>query len=201
MLTSRLAAHTIVLLVVATHSVTLRASTPADGVVYHIRTTDLRLRALVEEGVRSSPTFRALVGRLIGSDVVIYLQCEEELRSRSDGRLTFVTTAGGYRYVVVRLRPLRVRAHEIALLGHELRHAVEIVDAPAIVDAPSLAREYTRMGHLSRMATPERIAFDTDAAINAGHQVLAELGIHRKERRHQQAFTVDSEDASAHAPR
>jgi hypothetical protein len=195
--TSPHATLVIVLLVAATASVTLGASTPEDGAVYHIRTTDLRLRTLITDGVRGSPTFRALVDRLVASDVVVYLRSEEALPSRADGRLAFIAAAGGYRYVVVRLRPMRSRAHQIALLGHELRHAVEIADAPLVVDTASLAREYERIGYASRLAEQDRITFDTDAAIAAGYQVLAELGVHRKERRRPRMVSVDSEEASA----
>lgn len=148
---------------------------PEEGAPYHLRTTDHRLRALMQDGVRTSPTFRALVERLIASDVVVYVRCDNQPASHIDGRLTFAAQAGGYRYIVVRLRPIASRMHLLALLAHELRHAVEIADTPAIVDGPSLAREYERMGYISRMGSASGIAFDTAAAVQAGEKVLREL--------------------------
>ncbi len=150
------------------------ALTPADGAAFHVRTTDLELRLVIADGMRQSPTFRALVQRLTGSDVVVYV-CRWHRQAGADGSLTFAATAGGYRYVVVRVSTQRSQLQLLALLAHELRHAVEVAETPAIVDAPSLAREYARLGYVSQMSRGGRVAFDTEAAIAAGHQVLVEL--------------------------
>lgn len=146
-----------------------------DGVPFHVRTTDPRLRRLVRDGLETSPTFRALVDRLIGSDVIVYLECDNFPSSGVDGRLSFATSAGGYRYLLIRIRQKGTRQHEIALLAHELRHAVEVVDTPSIVDAASMAREYERMGYVMRWAQLPVTAFDTAAAVQAGYEVLREL--------------------------
>jgi hypothetical protein len=140
-----------------------------------IRTADARMHALIDQGLRESVTFRALVERIRQSDVVVYVRCDGDRYSRVAGRLTFVSTAGGFRYVVVRLKPMQTAAEQIAMLAHELQHAVEIADAPAIVDSASLAREYLRIGHVNRWSETPGIAFDTDAAVEAGRQVLGEL--------------------------
>jgi hypothetical protein len=169
-----LAAHALILLVVMVPNA-FGAITPADGAPYHVRTTDPTLTALIQDGVRTSPTFRALVERLIASDVVVYLRCEHQIATHADGRLTFAASAGGLRYVVVRVRRMPSRTHLLALIGHELQHAVEIADTPAIVDGPSLAREYERRGYISRWASGGGIAFDTADAVHAGEKVLREL--------------------------
>jgi hypothetical protein len=141
----------------------------------HIRTTDVRMRRLLEEGMFGSRSLRALVERIQRSDVVVYVHCERYAPSRVAGRLTFVSAAGGVRYVVVRLMRLESRAQQIALLAHELQHAVEIADTPAIVDAASLAREYHRIGQVNTWSTAPGIAFDTIAAVDMGHRVLSEI--------------------------
>jgi hypothetical protein len=140
-----------------------------------IRTTDARIRALIDVAVLASPSLRALVERVERSDVVVYVQCERYAPSRVAGRLTFISAAGGLRYVVVRLMRLESRAQQIALLAHELQHAVEIADTPAIVDGPTLAREYHRMGHVNPWSPTPGIAFDTTAAVDVGRQVLTEV--------------------------
>lgn len=150
------------------------ASTPADGAAFHLRTTDLELRLAIDDGMRQSPTFRALVQSLTGSDIVVYV-CRWHRRAGADGSLTFVSAAGGYRYVVVRVSAQPSPPQLLALLAHELRHAVEVAETPAIVDPPSLAREYARLGYVSQVSGADRIAFDTAAAVAAGHQVLSEL--------------------------
>ena len=149
------------------------AQTFDDDPQNHIRTTDRRLIRLMHDGVRASDTFRGIVHRLRRSDVIVYLECGGNTRS-ADGRLTFVSTAGGFRYVHIRVARLASADVQIALIGHELRHAVEIADAPAVVDAQSLAREYERIGFLnSRHLTGT--SYDSDAAVKAGYQVLRDL--------------------------
>jgi hypothetical protein len=59
------------LFLVATPSIANAADPSWDGLRGHIRTTDDRLRRLLDLGMRSSPTFRALVHRLLESDVVV----------------------------------------------------------------------------------------------------------------------------------
>jgi len=162
------------LLLVATPSIANAADPSVDGLGGRIRTTDDRLRRLLERGTRSSQTFRALVHRLLASDVVVYLWCDNSDAARTDGRLTFVSSAGGLRYVVVRLSRLHSRERQIAIMAHELRHAVEIADAPEVVDGASMVREYQRIG-FSRDTRSERLIFDSQAAIDAGVQVLREL--------------------------
>jgi hypothetical protein len=137
-----------------------------------IRSTDRRLRALLEEGLRTSPTLRALVARLYASDVVVYLQCNGP--AGPDGRLTFLSSVGGYRYLVVRVSRL-ARMQQIAMMAHELQHAVEIAETPAIVDGASLVREYRRIGYENPWSQLPGVSFDTTAAVRAGEQVLREL--------------------------
>jgi hypothetical protein len=142
-----------------------------------LRTADPRIRALIDEGRRTSPTFRALAARIERSDVVVYVQCEAPSSRLGGGRLVFVSSAGGFRYVVVRMGWLPSRRQQIAMLAHELQHAVEIADTPAIVDSESLAREYTRMADAKEVtrAGAATTAFDTHAANVAGSRVLRAL--------------------------
>lgn len=141
----------------------------------HVRTTDPGLRRLVQQGARASPIFRALMNRIEQSDVVVYLRCDGNLLSGSEGRLTFVSSAGGYRYVLARLRRRQSSDHQLAIIAHELQHAVEIANAPAIVDSPSLAREFQKIGFVNFYAPEPGIAFDSEAAIQTGNRVLREL--------------------------
>jgi hypothetical protein len=161
-------------LLVATTSLANASDPLRNGLRGRIRTTDDRLRRLLDQGLRTSPTFRALVERLLDSDVVVYLWCDATREHGTDGRLTFVSAVGGLRYVVVRLVPLASAERQIALMAHELRHAIEIADAPDVVDQESLAREYRRIGYLSRMPW-STIAYDSRAAVDAGIAVLREL--------------------------
>lgn len=139
-----------------------------------LRTGDRRVRALLHEAVARSASLRALVARLERSDVVVYLRCEA-LPPHLDGRLTFVSAAGGFRYVVVHLAVERSALRKMAALGHELQHALEIADRPEIVDQASLARAYATFGFERPTRHFAVTAFDTVAAVEVGKQVRREL--------------------------
>jgi hypothetical protein len=96
------------------------------------------------------------------------------MSSRLFGRLTLLGAGGERRYVKVRIACMLTVAQQIAALGHELRHAVEIADAPSVVDNASLAAEYRRVGFASSV-TRRGDGFESRAAIDAARQVWAEL--------------------------
>jgi hypothetical protein len=145
---------------------------PRDG--SHVRTMDKRLRTAIDEGLARSASFRGLIARLDGSDVIVYVEPECPMSSRLFGRLTLLGAGGERRYVKVRIACMLTVAQQIAALGHELRHAVEIADAPSVVDDASLAAEYRRVGFAS-CVTRRGDGFESRAAIDAARQVWAEL--------------------------
>ena len=63
------------------------------------------------------------------------------------------------------------RREAIALIGHELQHALEIADATEVRDTTSLVRLYERIGHMSI----GEHAYDTEAARDTGRVVRREL--------------------------
>jgi hypothetical protein len=141
-----------------------------------VRTTDQRLARLVFDGMRTSPTFRSLVDRLNSSDVVVYLRCDSAPPLGIAGRLSFLGTGGGFRYVIVRVSYLPSHARQLAILGHELQHAVEVAETPQIIDPESLAREYTgNVGYPTFWSTASGRTYDSAAANEVGSQVLREM--------------------------
>ena len=169
--------HALALVLVAPPVAASSDVSPASPHQPRIRTLETRLHAVLARGVEASATFRALVTRLERSDVVVYL--EYEACTRRDvtwlaGRLTFVSAAGGVRYVLVRVRSMAAVDQEIAIVAHELQHAVEVADRPAIVDAASMLREYGRFGRMKGTSV-RGFTFDTQTAIDVGAQVRREL--------------------------
>ena len=154
----------------------VRASDPTEALnvpVPHVRAEDPQMRALIADAMASSGTVRALVARITASDVVVFVACERNPAVKAAGRLNFMVSAGGLRYLVIRLKPAR-RSAAIAMLAHELQHAAEIADTPSIVDGQSLGREYERIGYRSH-AAHGGLAFDTKAAVDTGRRVAEEL--------------------------
>jgi hypothetical protein len=146
---------------------------PRDG--GHVRTTDTRLRAGINEGMARSSSFRDLVARLDGSDVIVYVEPECPMSQRLFGRLTFMGAGGDRRYVNVRIACGLTDDEQIAALGHELRHAVEIAEAPSVVDIASLAALYRQIGFASH-GMPHGVGFESRAAIDSARRVWTELG-------------------------
>lgn len=129
----------------------------------HIRTTERELEELVATGTDRSASFRALVERLEQTNLIVYLQCEAAT-STHFGRLIFLSNAGGRRYAVVRLRCPLVEYQQLALLGHELQHAVEVGEATQVVDQQSLMAHYRQVGFRAREDVGVGLAFETEAA-------------------------------------
>jgi hypothetical protein len=129
----------------------------------HIRTTERELEELVVKGTERSASFRTLIDRLEQTNLIVYLQCEAAT-STHFGRLIFVSNAGGRRYVVIRVRCPLVEYQQVALLGHELQHAVEVGEAADIVDQRTLITYYQQVGFRARDGAGASLAFETEAA-------------------------------------
>jgi hypothetical protein len=125
--------------------------------------------ALVRDAARVSETVRALLGRLAASDLVVLVEVTDQ-QGPFSGDTSFVTCAGGFRYVLVRVSRRLPVWDQIAVLGHELQHAVEVAEAPEVVSDPTLAQLFTRIGRPVRKRT-----YETDAAIAVLRQVGAEV--------------------------
>lgn len=138
-----------------------------------LRLTDPRVEKVVEHGRQQSPSFRALLDQLEATDVVVYVECGR-LRARVDGQLTFVTAAAGTRYVLVQIAWDLHLPRKIAILGHELQHALEVARNPDVVSATTMAAAYQRFG-FTRTRGSERMEFDTVAAIDTGNAIWQEL--------------------------
>ena len=125
---------------------------------------------------RRLAALRALVQRLTGGDVVVYLR-HEGLPEGVHGRLSFLTSASGTRYVLIALTPDLDTRRAIVVLGHELRHAVEVPEQPQIVDERSFVMAYEQATYQRRLYADGRMGFDTLAAVHAGLDVWKELAL------------------------
>jgi hypothetical protein len=114
-----------------------------EAVAYHVRTTDPRVQSWLELGAAESQTFRDLLRRLGESDLIVHVQVVDRLTVA--GQTYIVASTGGVRYVRIEVVPERHARDTVALVGHELQHAVEIADAPQVRDRESLAQFYRLM--------------------------------------------------------
>jgi hypothetical protein len=137
----------------------------------HVRAADARIAAALADGMRRSGTFAQLVLALDRSDVIVYIEMGRSLPTTLSGRLVLAAGPEGFRYLRIQVA-MQPRSNElIALVGHELRHAIEVAESPDVRDDRTLAALYDRIGH----ARSKNHQYDTIAAQSAGKQVRIEL--------------------------
>jgi len=150
------------------------AQTEAVRRLPHVRSEDPSLMDLLGRGRSRSLTLRAVVDRLEASDVVAYLGCDLNAPSGLGGRLSYVSTAAGLRYVLARIDCSQGRPTQLALIGHELWHAVEVAEAADVIDAASMERLYRRIGIATRVPGIVN-GVDSETAIAIGGRVATEI--------------------------
>lgn len=157
---------------------TLSAPAPArsihallDAPDRHVRTIDKRVQRLLATGVTRSPTFAALVASLNTSDVIVYIEPTQTLPTTLAGRLLLMPLSGQQRYLRVQVAMTMNPDDMISVIAHELRHAVEVADAPDVRNETGLVKLYERIGRKS--GVPHR--YETDAAQDAARHVRREL--------------------------
>lgn len=87
--------------------------------------------ATLARALERSPFVRTLVREIESSNVVVHIQFSWELPAEVAGATRFVTSRGGYRYVRIALSTRLKGNDRVAILGHELQHAVEIARSDA----------------------------------------------------------------------
>ena len=131
--------------------------------------------ALIEQAIERSRTFRTLVDTINASDGIVYV---EEGHCGHGVRACFVsvTIAGPNRLLWVRVDTHKADWDLMGDIGHELRHAIEVLSDPTVRNDETLYVFYALNPDSRSYGTPD--AFETDAAIGAGLDVRAELRRH-----------------------
>lgn len=155
------------------------AEDPSRPVTARVRSTDKRILALLEEGGARSRTFRGLVDAIDQTDGIVYVEFGDCVFGHVNGcLLPFVGAAGGVRYFRILVTSDRARvSHDglIALIGHELRHAAEVIGDKRVVDLETMDALYRKIG----IPISGTRGFETTEALMAGDAVLAELSAAR----------------------
>jgi hypothetical protein len=135
-----------------------------------VRPMHKRVEALLSTGMDRSATFRQLVQRIEGSDVIVYVEARHDLRDGVGGSMRFVTRSATDRFVRILLNARHSNPTLVALLGHELQHVVEVAEHDEVQSADDLRDFYRRTGVRTG---PD--SFDSDAARQTGYLVRAEI--------------------------
>src|SRR6185503_2787277 len=152
----------------------LPASVTLDAPTRHVRTTSRSITKLLARGYQRSPTLAAIITKLQHSDVFVYIEDVPRLPGALEGRLMMLPRAHEARYVRIQIALRGAPEDTIALLGHELQHALEVAEAPSVSDQAGLERLYARIG-----VSGGSHQYDTVAAQETGRTVRRELAASR----------------------
>jgi hypothetical protein len=136
-----------------------------------IRSATPRVSRLIADGARRSRTFAELVSKIHDTNVIVYVEATFSLPADTAGRILLSGVAGNQRYLRVHVRATLQGDQMIAVIAHELRHALEIAADPSVINEDALAALYRRIGHTGSGAS----AYDTEAAQITGRIVRDEL--------------------------
>jgi len=154
----------------------LSASTVFGFQATGVRSTNPTVAALITEGAARSASFQRLLDRVSDANGIVYVEFGHCALGHLNGcLLPYVVPTNGGRYLRIVVTPDRTRtSHDglIALIAHELQHALEVLAHPEVVDVDSTLAMYARIGR----PLNGRGGYETSEAHTAQEAVLAELG-------------------------
>jgi hypothetical protein len=141
-----------------------------------VRSTDPTIRGLIDKASKLSSTFRHLIETIGATDGIVYAdpgRCGHGVRACL---VLTVKVAGPNRLLRIVVDTRKTDCALIASIGHELRHTIEVLHDRSVRSDATLFHFYTREG---RHTTPDPLgAWETEAAVQAGIDVLRELRKH-----------------------
>jgi hypothetical protein len=138
----------------------------------HVRSQDRSVRQLLKRGFTRSVTFRNLMAQLQQSDVIVYIEQVPRLPGALEGRMMMLPTAHGQRYVRIQITLRGAPDDAVAVLGHELQHALEVAQEDWVFDQATMKTLYQRIG---TGTLGGHHVYDTLAAQEVGRIVRREL--------------------------
>lgn len=144
---------------------------PLSSIGPRVRGATPEVNTMLAGAIRRSSTFARLVRQIDDTDVIVYVELTNTMPPGLDGRLTFLTAAGGVRYLRMQVHTHAGKDDLIAVVGHELQHAVEVATHPSVQSSGDLAVLYRRIG----LPGPGIDRYDTVEARTIGRRVRAEL--------------------------
>jgi len=134
-----------------------------------VRGSSPEITQAIEQAQNESPTFRDLVATITRSDGIVYVHYGQCGRNVLACLLLAVTRAGPFRMLHIKVDPRR-HGHALMVdIGHELSHAIELLNEPKVVDGNTAHNFY------QRSAAVERYNFETQEAIETELKIDKEL--------------------------
>jgi len=144
------------------------AETPVQGSA-RVRGSSTEIAEAIEQAFERSPTFRELVAAIGSTDGIVYVHGGECGRNVLACLVLAVTQAGPYRVLQIKVDPRR-KGHDLMVsIGHELKHALELLNEPTVVNNSTAHNFY------QRIAPRRGNSFETQAAVQIGLRIDGEL--------------------------
>jgi len=140
----------------------------------HVRSNEPRIMRLIDAGRVRSKTFSGLLDRLGQSDVIVYIAPKQSHRALGGYLSHRVIAAGPCRYVRVKVELTGSDRLLLAVIAHELQHAIEVAEHPDARDASSVTAMFERIALDGACGMSNCV--ETLAAINVESAVNDELG-------------------------
>ena len=138
--------------------------------VRHVRASEPKIAALIEDGLARSATFRRLVESLDRSDVIVYIDPKLTRQSLGAYLAHNIVVSGGVRYLHIAIDTHGAESRIVPLLAHELQHAVEVATEPGVRDPRSVEQLFERLaiqfGCGGTSCTETQAAKDVEAAVS-----------------------------------
>ncbi len=143
---------------------------PASTDLLRVRSRHAGVKAAIARAEVQSPTFHRMVQTINASDGVVYIDagtCRHGVRAC----LVSVTSAGGHRFLFVKVDIGRADDAVMASIGHELQHAIEVLNNSEVTDGATLYLFYK----MSSDRLGSSASLETLAAVAAGDDVADEI--------------------------
>jgi hypothetical protein len=144
-----------------------------------VRSSDPTLVALIGDATLRSKTFRQLVQTIEATNGIVYVdsgKCSHGVRACLPMSMQ-VSGPNRLVHIVINLTTRASDIETMTSLGHELQHAIEVLEDPTVHDGLTMFFFYRRT------ATTDSNRFETTAAVNAGNTVFDELRASSQNRR------------------
>lgn len=115
----------------------------------HVRTEDAELATVIRAGLEQSATFRDLVTRIDRASGFVYVVSSRCVTRGWEPRACLdhhIRVSGGVRFLQVNVHPSESGARLLALIAHELQHALEVLSDETITTLEDVERLYRRIG-------------------------------------------------------
>ena len=127
----------------------------------HVRADDARLMKAIRDGLVQSRTFQELVDRLDQASGLVFVASSLCLTRGAQPRACLdhnIRITGGRRFLRANIHPTESGAKLLALIAHELQHALEILSDETIRSLEAVQQLYERIGTKVRSGVFETAA-------------------------------------------